>query len=135
MAFNHRDYHFHNVIVTENDSLCLVDWNNANVGDIRTDIVNALNIFRLIKQDDLGNLFLELYEEISGESIGDLSFYEVLSALQLVIYCVYTIERLGKESEVNVKRQNEYRSYLGNMYEFLIKRTRIRIPEAEEMLG
>ena len=67
LGFNHRDFHSFNVIVAEDDSLFLVDWSISNVGDIRNDIANAFCVFNMEKQEKLGNLFLEYYEEISGE--------------------------------------------------------------------
>ncbi|NPD89023.1 MAG: phosphotransferase [Asgard group archaeon] len=134
LGLNHRDFHFANVIVAEDDSLFLVDWSYPNVSDIRMDIANAFCIFNMEKQGKLGNLFLEYYEEISGEPIGELSFYEVLSAIQLLFFCVISIEKLEEDSEEYKKRLNSFRFWIENLYEFLVERTQIRIPEIEVLL-
>ena len=109
LGFNHRDFHFANVIVAEDDDLFLVDWSYSNVADIRLDIANAFCAFYMIQQEKLGNLFLEYYEEISEEPIGDNAFYEVLCALQFLLFCVYSIEILEKHSEEYEKQDKSLR--------------------------
>ena len=105
------------------------------MADIRLDIANAFCTFSMLKQGKLGDLFLEYYEEISGEPIGENAFYEVLCAFQLLLFCIFSIEKLEKGSEENRKEQNELRFFRENMYEFVVERTQIRIPEIEELLG
>ena len=135
IGFNHRDFHSANVIVAEDDSLFLVDWSWSNVADIRLDIANAISTFIMLKQGKLGNLFLEYYEEISGEPIGEITFYEVLTSLQLLFFCICSIENLEKGSEVYKKHKNSFLFCIENLYKFLVERTQIRISEIEELLG
>ncbi|MHA1258527.1 MAG: phosphotransferase family protein [Candidatus Heimdallarchaeaceae archaeon] len=135
LGFNHGDFHFANVIVAEDDTLFVVDWSYSNVRDIRMDIGYAFCIFNMEKQKKLGKLFLEYYEEQSGELIGEIAFYEGLAAIQLLFFCIISIEKIEKESEEYKKSLKSFRFYIENLYEFLAERTQIKIPEIEELLG
>ncbi len=135
VGFNHGDFHFANVIVAEDDTLFLIDWSYSNVRDIRMDIAYSFCVFHMEKQGELGKLFLDYYEELSGEPMGDLAFYEVLSAIQLIFFCIISIEKLKKESENYLKGLKHFKFWLENLYKFLVERTEVRIPEIEEMLG
>ncbi|MGC9779580.1 MAG: phosphotransferase [Candidatus Heimdallarchaeota archaeon] len=134
LGFNHRDFHLANILVAEDDSMFVVDWSTPNVSDIRNDIAHTFCVFVMEKQRKLGNLFLEYYEELSGEPIGDIAFYEVASVLQLLSFCIHSITRYEKDSEEYKKSLNAFRVRIENLYDLLVERTQIRIPEIEKML-
>jgi aminoglycoside phosphotransferase (APT) family kinase protein len=134
LGFVHRDFHFANVLVGEIESLYVVDWTASNVSDIRVDIANAYCIFRMEKQQRLGDSFLEYYKEISGEPIGKIAFYEVFRALELILFCMFSIEGLDKESENYERGLKHFKFWLSNLYEYLVEITQIRIPEIEKLL-
>ena len=135
VGFNHGDFHFANVIVAENDTLFLVDWSYANVRDIRMDIAYAFCVFNMEKQGELGKLFLDYYEKISGEPIGEIVFYEVLSAIQFIFFCIISIEKLDEDSKNYLNDLKHFKFWIENLYKFLVERTEVKIPEIEEMLG
>jgi hypothetical protein len=113
----------------------VVDWSNPNVSDVRNGIAHTFCVFVMEKQRKLGDLFLEYYDESSGEPIGDIAFYEVASVLELLSFCIPAITRYEKDSEEYKESLKVFRVRILNLYELLVEITKIRIPELEELLG
>jgi len=134
LGFIHRDYHMSNVLVAEDESMYVVDWAASNVADTRIDVARTVNVFTMLGVGKLVPLFLKYYEEFLGEPIGDLTLFEVATSLHLLLFCFSIFNYPDKESEEFKETLKRARVWLKNLYEFLVERTQIKIPEIEAML-
>jgi hypothetical protein len=123
-----------NILVTEDESLYVVDWAASNVADTRTDVAKTVNLFTMLGVGKLVPLFLTYYEEFLGEPIGDITFYEIATMLHLLLFCIFLFRHHEKESEEDKKALEGVVLWLKNLYELLVERTQIRITEIEAML-
>jgi aminoglycoside phosphotransferase (APT) family kinase protein len=136
-AFIHGDFHPLNIIVAENNSLFVIDWGQSRISDIRDDIAHTSLLFIMFGASQLNPLLFKYYEELSGNSIGDLVFYEVSSAFKLLIYLTLQIGNFDL-NENQAKLMSIIQSLnpmLQRAYNYLVERTNIRIPEFEIQLG
>jgi len=133
----HKDFHPLNIIVADNNSLFVIDWSQAKVSDIRDDIAQTSFLFNIFGGSQLNPLFFKYYEDLSGNSIGDLKFYEVTSAFSLLIFLTLQIGNSDlNENQVKLMSIIQFLNpMLQSAYNYLIERTNIRIPEFETKLG
>lgn len=134
LGFIHRDFHLTNVLVTEDESMYVVDWASSNVADTRTDVANTISLFTMLGLRKLIPLFLKYYEEFLGEPIGDIAFYEVATTLNFLLFCISEFRNHEKGSEEYKKILKYFGVWLENLYEFLVERTQIKITEIESIL-
>ena len=136
IGFNHKDYHWVNILATEDNSLFLVDWSISNVSDIREDIARTICVFTMVGNVDPIPLFLKYYEKLSGKSIGDLSFFEVAAALEYILFFILPIVNpdLAEDRDRFMERIKSHRSWIRNLYKYMTERTKILIAEIEELL-
>jgi aminoglycoside phosphotransferase (APT) family kinase protein len=83
----HRDYGLHNVLI-ENDRIsCILDWENATMGDPAEDLAWIANALAgTVERKKL----LNLYAELRGRPISEerLRFFEVFISLKYAVTCL-----------------------------------------------
>ena len=52
----------------------------------------------------------------------------------MIAFCIFAIERLDKESKLYERNLKHFKFWIRNLYEYLVERTQIFIPEIEELL-
>lgn len=116
----HGDFHANNVLITDSDDLFLVDWANVYLGDFRIDLAFSITAFNSA-MGDMTNMFVKIYESISGKSVKQIEFFMVLSNLFNVLrfYSCAVNHEITSESENTKKVFFEdikfYTSYITKM--------------------
>ena len=133
----HWDYHPANILLREDGSAVVVDWTQVDVSDSRFDLAWTLLLVSTHEGRAWYERILHEYERLAGAEVEQLAFFEVYACMKrlysIVASLTYGPETLGMRpaAEAIMRRQ------LGaskRVYELLLDRTGIVVPEVEEIL-
>ena len=131
----HNDFHSQNILLKE-DSLVVIDWSFAEVGDIRMDLAWSVLLFGVMAGEDYRAALLEAYEKAAGSQIKNFEFFE---ALKFTMRMVTIGAWLDKEVEIpvaGITRQSirgDYKVHVLNPYRRLKEITGLKIRTIEEL--
>jgi len=133
----HWDYHPANILLREDGSAVVVDWTQVDVSDSRFDLAWTLLLVSTYKGKEWYERILHEYERLAGARVEQLAFFEVYACLKrlysVVASLTYGPETLGMRPEaVAIMRQQLGASK--RVYDLLLDRTGIAVPEVEEIL-
>lgn len=80
----HGDFHPGNVLRRPDGALVVIDWSGCRVGDPRLDLGWSLLLARFMGVDSGG--FMDGYQQLWGEEVRDLPFFEVLAIGRMLGY-------------------------------------------------
>jgi aminoglycoside phosphotransferase (APT) family kinase protein len=78
ICFNHGDYHFLNVVLTESDELFVLDWENAKITDPRFDLARTLVHSTSWFGIHFREPFLAAYTSFTNKEIPHMDVFEAL---------------------------------------------------------
>ncbi|MBS4206320.1 aminoglycoside phosphotransferase family protein [Lederbergia citrea] len=128
-VLNHGDYHFWNTIITDENSLYILDWEKAFIGDPRYDIANTLVLGYSWFGTSFKEPMLGAYQNITNKKIENLECFEALSSFDSFTKMVPLIK--GADDSHIRDRSFEW---LKRRYELFVRHNGKRINEAEEYL-
>ena len=128
-VLNHGDYHFWNTILTNDNTLYILDWEKAFVGDPRYDIANTLVLGYSWFGTSFKEPMLDAYQNITNKKIEHLECFEALSSFDSFTKTVPLIQ--GADDSHIRDRSFEW---LKRRYELFVRHNGKRINEAEEYL-
>jgi aminoglycoside phosphotransferase (APT) family kinase protein len=83
-ALIHNDYHPQNILLRDN-SLVVIDWSFAEIGDFRMDLAWSVLLFGVMAGGDYRAAMLEAYARAAGSQIENFEYFEALKfALRMV---------------------------------------------------
>lgn len=128
-VLNHGDYHFCNIILTNENTLYILDWEKAFIGDPRYDIANTLVLGYSWFGTNFKEPMLDAYQNITNKKIEHLECFEALLSFDSFTKTVPLIQG-ADDSHIR------YRSFewLKRRYELFVRHNGNRINEAEEYL-
>jgi len=133
----HRDFHPHNIIVTENGEAFVVDWASCSIGDYREDLGWSLLLTHAYTNKEIRNKLLEFYEQERGLKVRNIDYFEVLAILRrfLDIMNVFKFgaNKTGMREEV-IQQIKKTAFHLKKIYELLEEKTGIKIKELDEFI-
>ncbi|MCG3215581.1 MAG: phosphotransferase [Candidatus Heimdallarchaeota archaeon] len=138
IAILHRDFHPHNVIISNEDGKSyIVDWPACSIGDYREDLAWSLMLTRAYTTDTISDAILNLYEKISGSKVKEIEYFEVLAILRrfsdIMIILKYGAGEFGLRKEA-VQQIKETIFQLRNIYTRFTTITNITIPDLERFI-
>jgi aminoglycoside phosphotransferase (APT) family kinase protein len=133
----HRDFHPHNVLITPDDKLYVIDWSGFAIGDYRRDLAWTLLLISTSGYPELRPIIISEYERLSNHRVENIEYFDVIAALRrlfdLAVSLSSGVESLGMRPEtVAIMRQQQDRYQ--QVYDLLCKYTGLRIPEIERLL-
>ncbi|WP_042472606.1 phosphotransferase family protein [Bacillus ndiopicus] len=128
-VLNHGDYHFQNTIITNDNTLYILDWEKAFLGDHRFDIANALISGYSWFGIDFKKPMLNAYQNSYNKKIEHLQCFEALLCFDSFTRAASLI--YGADDSHIRDRTFEW---LKRRYELFVKHTGERIEKAEEYL-
>lgn len=131
----HNDYHPQNVLLRDN-SLVVIDWSFAEVGDFRMDLAWTVLLFGVMAGGDYRAALLEAYERAAGSQVENLEFFEALKfGMRMVTIGMWLDE--GVEIPVaSITKQairGDYKIHVMNPYRRLKEITGLGIRTMEEL--
>jgi len=129
VCLNHGDYHFWNVLLTDNDKLFVLDWEKAKIADYRYDIANTLVLCYSWFGIDFRKYMLDGYVSVTGKDILHLDCFEALKSFDSFTSCIPLIQG-GDDSHV---RDRSF-MWVKRRYELFVENNGIRIEKAEDYL-
>lgn len=128
-CLNHGDYHFCNVIFTQDDNLYVLDWEKAKIADYRYDIANTLILCYSWFGIEFKKLMLEAYMNVTGRNIPNLDCFEALLSFDSFTKCIPLIQG-GDEAQFRDKTF----VWVKRRYELFAEKNDKRVKKAEEYL-
>ena len=128
-VLNHGDYHFWNTILTNENTLYILDWEKAFIGDPRYDIANTLVLGYSWFGTNFKEPMLDAYQNITNKKIEHLECFEALSSFDSFTKTVPLIQG-ADDSHIRDKSFE----WLKRRYELFVRHNGKRINEAEEYL-
>jgi aminoglycoside phosphotransferase (APT) family kinase protein len=136
-AMVHDDYHYQNVLLSEDDSMLVIDWSGLRVSDARFDLAWMLLLQRTHIGVEERNLLLREYERFAECRIQELEWFEVFASLRRLRIFAALLD--GKANELGVHpgaaalaKQNL--EPLKRVYEFMAATTGVESPSIESLL-
>lgn len=136
-AVIHWDYHPANILLREDGSAVVVDWTQVDVSDSRFDLAWTLLLVSTYEGREWYQRILHEYERLAGARVEQLAFFEVYACLKrlysVVASLTYGPETLGmRPAAAEIMRRQLGASK--RVYELLLERTGIPVPEVESIL-
>jgi aminoglycoside phosphotransferase (APT) family kinase protein len=134
----HWDYHPANILLRDDGSAVVVDWTQVDVSDARFDLAWTLLLVSTYEDAVWHGRILREYERLASAQVEQLAFFEVFACLKR-LYSVAASLRYGPETlgmrpgaETMMVQQM---GALARVYNLLLDRTGLEVPEIEELLA
>ncbi|MFJ8066917.1 aminoglycoside phosphotransferase family protein [Psychrobacillus sp. NPDC096426] len=128
-VLNHGDYHFWNIIVDDDASLYVLDWEKARISDYRYDLANTLVLGYSWFGVDFKEQMIDAYEILTKKKIERLDCFIALLSFDSFTKVVPLIQG-GDDTHI---RDRTF-EWLKRRYELFVRYNGIRIKEAENFL-
>lgn len=128
-VLNHGDYHFRNILMTDENEWVMIDWEKSRIADYRFDLANTLVLGYSWFGIDFKRPMLEGYSDITKEEIIDLDCFEALMSFDSFTKTLPLIEG-ADDSHIRDKSYN----WLKRRYELFVKHNGVRIKKVEDFI-
>lgn len=134
----HGDFHPHNVLITPDDKLFVIDWSGFAVGDYRADLAWTLLLIATNGYPELRPIILSEYARLSGHPVAAIEYFDVLAALKRLYEFAVSVdsgaEMMGMRPDTAAVMRQQGDHY-AQVYDLLLARTGLRLPEIENLLA
>lgn len=134
-ALIHNDYHPQNILLRDN-SLVVVDWSFAEIGDFRMDLAWSVLLFGVMAGGDYRSAILEAYARAADSHIENFEFFEALKfAMRMVTIGTWLDEAVDIPVAGITKQaiRGDYKVHVMNPYRRLKEITGLEIQVIEEL--
>lgn len=132
----HMDYHGMNVMIDKDGEAYVIDWGASNVGDFRLDLAWTILLYSTFGGSMYREPIIEIYENLSGEKVQDLEFFEVIAATRRITDLIEVLSDSGsaglKPDVLNLMRRA--RGHYIKVHDFLYARTGIRLNKLDDLI-
>jgi aminoglycoside phosphotransferase (APT) family kinase protein len=134
----HWDFHPNNLILQPDGGAVVIDWTQIQVSDPRFDLGWTLLLTGIYEGDEFRNLILQAYENLQGSKVAQLGFFDVAAGLKRLGSVFLSLsagaDQMGMRPEAVERMRRDFPA-LQRVYDLLVDRTHIRIPEVETLLS
>ena len=134
----HLDYHGMNVMMDEDGKPYVIDWSAAMIADYRLDLAWTVLLYTTFGGEFFRDLILGKYSELSGKTIENIEYYEVIAATRRIIDFGKTVTggsgASGLKPEI-VEIMKDSKEHFMKVHDFLTARTGIRLEEFDQILN
>jgi aminoglycoside phosphotransferase (APT) family kinase protein len=134
----HNDLHPHNVLITPDDQLYVIDWSGFSVGDYRTDLAWTLLLISSSGYPQLRDIILSEYARLAGQPVENIEYFDVLAALRRLVDLAVSlgsgaeVQGMRPETVAIMRTQQDRYQYV---YGLLRDRTGLRVPYLEDLIA
>ena len=133
----HRDFHPHNIIISDKGKPYVVDWPGCYVGDFRQDLGWTLLLVSAYTSTEFRDIILNSYENESGYKVKEIDYFEVLAAFRrfsdILIMFKHSPEEHGSRDET-IHQIRETIFHIENIYSLIRRKTNLSLPELEKFI-
>ncbi len=137
LAINHNDFHPHNILLTNDNKLFIIDWTAYQINDYRFDLAWTLVLFYGFMGQSHRDLILKMYKKNSQKDISHIEYFEVFAILRRLSDILMV---LTKASQTIGLRENsrekilESKNHIFKLLELLEKRTESKYDELRTLI-
>lgn len=131
----HNDYHPQNILLRE-DSLVVIDWSFAEIGDFRMDLAWSVLLIGVMVGGGYRDALLKAYERAAGSHIENFEFFEALKfSMRMVLIGTWLNEAVEIPVAGITKQaiRTDYKVHVMNPYRRLKEITGLEIRTIEEL--
>jgi aminoglycoside phosphotransferase (APT) family kinase protein len=136
-AVVHLDFHPANVLLRDDGSASVIDWTQVSVSDPRLDLAWTLLLIGTYAGAEWRPHVLEEYERLAGTPVEGLAYFDVMACVKrlgsVVVSLLAGPEKMGMRPGAEAMMRQQM-GPLGRVYDLLVERTGIRVPEIEDLL-
>jgi aminoglycoside phosphotransferase (APT) family kinase protein len=133
----HQDFHSNNILMDSSGELYVIDWANIEVGDFRSDLAWTLLLSSTYGKPDMHDLILAEYERLSGKTVAQLAYFEVMMATRRLFSIAVSLgagaQKLGMRAEA-VELMKRQRDHIQQVYAILRRHSGLSVAEIEQLL-
>ncbi len=137
IAIIHRDFHPHNIMISNEGKAFVIDWPACSLGDYREDLGWTLLLTGAYTTKEVRNMLLESYESVKGAKVSRIEFFEVLAAFRrlrdIMRVFKYGAETSGMRKEAK-EQILETLSHVNYVISLVKEITKTEIPEVEDFI-
>lgn len=134
----HWDFHPGNVLLGDDGSAVVIDWTQLEVSDARFDLAWTLLLMSTHENVAWRDLILQEYERLAEVKVEQITYFEVAACAKrlgsIAISLAYGPEKLGMRPEA-VTMMKQRMGAIKRVYDLLLARTGINVPEVEMLLA
>jgi len=134
-ALIHNDYHPQNILLRDN-SLVVIDWSFAEIGDFRMDLAWSTLLFGVMAGGDYRAAMLEAYEQAAGSHVENFTFFEALKFTMRMVTIGMWLDEAVEIPVAGITKQairSDYKVHVMNPYRRLKEITGLEIRTIEEL--
>ena len=136
-AVVHLDFHPGNLLLLDDGSAAVVDWTQVGVSDLRLDLAWTMLLIGTHEGAEWRTHVMAEYERLAGSRVEGLAYFDVLACVKrlgsVVVSLLEGPEKLGMRPGAEAMMRQQM-GPLGSVYDLLVERTGIRVPEIEDLL-
>lgn len=129
-VLNHGDYHFRNVLISNERELFILDWEKASIRDYRFDIANTIVLGYSWFAINFKDTMLDGYQRVTQKKVDNLDCFLALLSFDSFTKAIPLLQ--GADDSHIRDRSFEW---LKRRYELFVKYNETRIQEAEDYLN
>ncbi len=137
-ALIHFDFHPANVMLRPDETAVVLDWSWFDISDARFDLAWTLVLVSSFEGSSWRDRILQTYEQVNGAPVKQIEYFEVYACMRRLFSIVASItggaEKMGLDPNAVESMKGQMFSHHW-VYDLLIERTGIHIPEVEEMFA
>ena len=137
ISITHNDFHPMNILLDSSNSPYVIDWTATDITDYRVDLAWTLLLAGTYWNQSYRDSILLKYEEISGNTVSDIEFFEVFAILRRIFDISVSFSKGASElgmREDATEVMKESLSHMRNVSSLLQEYTGLVIPEFEQLL-
>ena len=134
-ALIHNDYHPENILVRGN-SLLVIDWSFAAIGDFRMDLAWSVLLFNVMTGGDYRAAMLDSYAQAIGSKVENFEFFEALKFAMRMVTIGTWLDEAVEIPVAGITRQDirgDYKVHVMNPYRRLKEITGLEIRTIEKL--
>jgi aminoglycoside phosphotransferase (APT) family kinase protein len=132
----HWDFHPGNIIIQPDESLVVIDWTQIQATDPRFDLGWTLLLTGAHIGDKMRNFILGEYQCLSETQVKNLAFFDVANAVKRLGSVMLSLssgtDQMGMRPDAVAAIRRDFPA-LRWVYNLMVKRTGIRLPEVEQV--
>jgi len=134
----HLDFHPENLLLCDDGSAVVIDWTQVGVSDARFDLAWTLLLVYTYEGTEWRERIRREYERLAGGRVEQLAYFDVFACAKRLVSVMLSLsagsEQFGMRPEAAAIMRQQMSAHR-RVYDLLLDRTGLQVPEIEHMLA